>query len=101
MGTLNYTVTTFGKKGGNRGSGNTIGTSERASGAFTTSTSAADITSLTVQADEIFRATASEDMWIRFGGNTAAVGTGFFLASGATLDFEVTAAGAVSTIDVS
>lgn len=97
MGTLNWTVTSVGSaiKG-------VKASSDNGSGAFTTSISAAAVTSLSPHIGQIVQLTASEDMWVRFGGRTSAVGTGHFLPAGVPEVFEVVAGdgGAVSAIDV-
>lgn len=71
-------------------------------GAFTTSTTAATVTGVTLAAGSVLTLTASEDMWVRGGGNTAAVGIGKFLPAGVPQNFGVTyaTAGALSAIDV-
>ena len=97
MGTLNWTITEAGQR-------NTVVASSgvAASGAFTTSGSAANVTNLAPKSGCIVSLTASQAMWVNFGGRTAAVGTGHYLPAEATRDFEVMQgdAGQVSAIDV-
>ncbi len=100
MGTLNWTVLPY-SRDENR---NVPGTRDHASNNHTTSTSAAAITGLVPQKGQVVRMQASEDMWVRFGGRTVAVGTGLHIASGQTADFEVSELDdnlAVQAIDVS
>lgn len=105
MGTLNFTVTTYGVGPSNESAGNIPSTTARTSGAYTTTTSASNVEDgvgdITLYPGEIFRASASEDMWINFG-SAAAVGTGFYIAAGDTLEWECSSAdaGTVSVIDV-
>lgn len=101
MGTLNFTVGRYAKE---RNS-NLISTDIRTSDAYTTSTSATFVEDgsgdITLAAGEIFRCSASEPAWIRFGGDTATVGDGFYMLSSTTYEWEVDTAGKVSVIDVS
>lgn len=97
MGTLNWTVTAYGAKAA------TVSASgDSASGSFTTSGAAAPVTNLTPNPGAIVTVTAaSVGAWVRFGGRTAAVGTGHYIPEGATRDFEVQTgdSGAVSAIE--
>lgn len=96
MGTLNWTVT---KWGGNNP--RVYASGQSASGAFTTSGAAANVTNLSPKVGDIVALTASAAMWVNFGGRTAAVGTGHYLPAEARMDFEVQTgdAGTVSAID--
>ena len=96
MGTLNWTL---GAKGTNP---NLMAAGDQSSGAFTSSTSAAAVTSCTPQVGQVVHLYADEAMWVRFGGKTAAVGTGHHLPATTERWFEITSgeAGAVSAIDV-
>jgi hypothetical protein len=96
MGTLSWTVCKA------RPNPNTYGATEKASGSYTSSTSAGTVTSLSPNDGDAVRLHADEAMWVRFGGRTAAVGTGFFIPASGVLDVVVDAAsqGAVSAIDV-
>lgn len=99
MGTLNWTV----EAEGNRNK-NVAGSQDNASGAATTSTSEGAVSGLTPQAGQIVTLTASEEMWVRFGGRTAAVGTGKYIPANVPMSFEVSTGDsnkAVSAIDVS
>ena len=96
MGTLNWTVTAAGANNPNiRASG------DAASGSFTTSASAANVTNLTAQVGQTVTITGVEAHWVRFGGRTAAVGSGHYLSAGEKADFEIQQgdAGAVSAIE--
>lgn len=97
MGTLNWTVSAYGAKAP------TVSASgDSASGSFTTSGAAAAVTNLSPNVGAIVTVTAAVTAaWVRFGGRTAAVGTGHYIAEGATRDFEVQTgdAGAVSAIE--
>lgn len=103
MGTLNFTVTSYGREGNK----NVTGTGYRTSGDYTTSTSASFVedasADIELRAGEVIEYTASTPMWVRFGGSVAAVGVGFYAAQDVTYYREVTAGttGKVSAIDVS
>lgn len=96
MGTLNWTLSTPGTNP------NVMSANDQSSGAFTTSTSAAPVTSCTPHTGQTIVVHADEAMWIRFGGRTAAVGTGYYIPATTDKWFEITTGmgGAVSTIDV-
>jgi len=96
MGTLNWTQTTAGRNPNVSSSG------VSASGAFTTSGVAANVTSLSPYPGDIVTLTATQAMWVNFGGTAAAVGSGHYLPAEASRDFEIQQgdAGAVSAIDV-
>jgi len=100
MATINFTVTEASDDPNTPITSSTY----RTSGAFTTGATAANVEDtvgdISTAPGEIFRATASADMWIRFGA-AAAVGTGHFLGSGTTLEWEIAPddAGIVSAID--
>jgi hypothetical protein len=104
MGTANFTIGEYGKFGGNIGRGNIQSTKIRTSGAHTTTTSAsfleASAVDVIARAGEIVRITASEDMWVAFGGTAATVGAEHFVGAGDTLILEVFADGKISAIDV-
>lgn len=104
MGTASFHV---GKYARNRGAGAaTIISSEvRVSGAFTTSTSAANLedstnTDITMAQGEILQVHASEAMRIRFGGVAATASTGIYIPEGAQVEIECNNPGTVSIIDV-
>ena len=97
MGTLNWVIE------GYADSAQTIASSaDNGSGAATTSTSEGAVSGFTPQVGEVVSLTASENMWVRFGGRTAAVGTGKFLPANMHMSFEISvgdSGGAVSAID--
>jgi len=99
MGTLNFTVTRFGRQ-----SGDVLSTEVVTSDAFTTTTAAAFVEDGTgdieVAPGAIFRCNASEPMWVNFGGAAATVGDGFYLHTNVDYVFECESAGKVSVIDV-
>jgi len=101
MGTLNFTVTEY----PDREEAPITSSTYRTSGAHTTTTSASNVEDgsgdISTAPGEVFRATASEAMWIRFGA-AAAVGTGHYIGADQTLEWEISAgdAGVVSAIDV-
>lgn len=98
MGTLNWEVSTYARGGKTLPDLNSAG----GSGAFTTSTSAGNVTSLTLQAGTVLDLTASEDMWVN-GNGTAVVGTGKFLPAGVPKQYEVgpeLSGNSLSAIDV-
>ena len=103
MGTANFTLTNYGKYGGNPGRGNIVSTKFRTSGAYTTSTSASNLEDaggdVTAQAGEILIITPTEAMWMRVGA-AAAIGTGLYLEAGQTAIVEIEETGTVSVIDV-
>jgi len=105
MGTLNYTVGYYSKFGGVGGSGPVMSTKIITSDAFTTSTSAANVTdgsgAITAQPGQVFACVADEPMWIAFGGTTATVGNDLYLPADTLMHLEVYTAGNVSVIDVS
>lgn len=74
------------------------------SGAFTTSTSAANLEDgsgdITMSAGQILRVHADEAMRVRFGGTAATASTGHYIPAGETLEVECTEPGFVSIIDV-
>lgn len=107
MGTINFTVTTY-ANGPSHGEGGVIpSTLVKTSGAYTTTTSATNVEDgtgdISLTLGDVFRASASEAMWVSFGGTTAAVGTGFYIGADQTFEWECAAAdaGNVSVIDVS
>ncbi len=96
MGTVNWTVTNYGAKFP------TVSSSGyAASGSFTSSASAANITSLSPRPGNVVSITALQGTWIRFGGTAAAVGSGHYIPANQTRDFEVQQgdAGTVSAIE--
>jgi len=103
MGTLNFTVGSYAKTKGS-GAATIMSSNIRASDAFTTSTSAAnveaDATDITLSVGEVLRVHADEAMWISFGSVAATVGTGFYVPADVSLEWECATAGTVSVIDV-
>ena len=104
MGIANFTLTNYGRYGGNPGRGNIVSTKFRTSGAHTTSTSASNLEDaggdVTAQAGEILIITPTEAMWMNAGSGTAAIGTGLYLEAGQTAIVEIEETGTVSVIDV-
>lgn len=98
MATLNWTLGGYCSNGNN----NVMSANDQASGAATTSGAAGAVSGFVPQTGQVAEMTASADMWVRFGGRTAAVGTGFFLPAGTTKWVEIGSDmnGAVSAIDV-
>ena len=102
MGTLNYTL---GYYAGDNNK-NLIGTALSTSDAFTSSTTAANVTdgsgAIAASVGQVFRAVIDEDAWIAFGGRTATVGNDFFMRANVEYDWEISVgdSGAVSIIDV-
>lgn len=99
MGTVNWCVTTYGRQKG-AGAASLSSTEVIASGTFTSSTSNQAITGLDLKQGQVLLATVSEDMWINFGGNAAAVGTGRPASATFPIWVECTNPGVVSVIDV-
>jgi hypothetical protein len=86
MGTLRYSVGQPGRTGSHQRTGVILG-KVRTSAVETTSTSAANMTGLTIGPGELFVGVASTDMWVNPYG-TAAVGTGILFQSGILNAFE-------------
>lgn len=103
MGTLNFTVGQYAKQRGS-GAASLASTDERTSDAYTTTTSATNVEDgegdIVLRAGEVFRCVASEAMWIKFGGGTAAVGDGWCLRADTEYEWECGTPGTVSVIDV-
>lgn len=102
MGTLNFTLGSYGRDG-NR---NVMDTAFRTSGAYTTSGTASFVEDaggdIELRTGEVIEYTPSVAMWVRFGGSAAAVGTGHYAAAATTYYREVGpgTAGKMSAIDV-
>jgi hypothetical protein len=96
MGTLKWSKTSYCKEGNK----NVPSTATGTSGNFTTSTSAGNVTGLTLKSGDLLEMTASEDQWVNFYG-TAANGTGRFLPAGTLRFFQADegVAGTVSAKD--
>lgn len=104
MGTLSFHVGDYAKRRGS-GAATVIGSPVRVSGAFTTSTTAANITdstaaTVTMASGELIEVHASVAMRIRFGGVAATANTGIYIPAGVQKQIECNAAGTVSAIDV-
>lgn len=103
MGTLNFTVGKYAKQRGS-GASTLASTDIRTSDAFTTSASATNVEDgsgdITLRAGEVFRCNPTENMWIRFGGNAAAVGSGWLIEANKEYEWECGTPGTVSVIDV-
>ena len=103
MGTLNFTVGSYAKSKGS-GAATIMSSNIRASDAFTTSTSAANVEDgsgdIIMALGEVLRVYADEAMWLSFGGVAATVGTGFYVPAETTLEWEGATVGNVSAIDV-
>lgn len=104
MGTLNFTVTKYGRQGRHSGGASIAATEVITSDAHTTSTAASNVAdgsgAITLALGQVFRCHADEPMWVNFGGAAATVGDGFFIPADQTSEFECTEAGTVSAIDV-
>ncbi len=104
MGTASFHV---GRYAHNRGSGpgTVISSTVRVSGAFTTSTTAANLQdstapNVTLASGEILQVYADEAMRVRFGGTAATVSTGIYIPAGQQIEIECNDPGLVSIIDV-
>lgn len=100
MGTASFHIGEYAKK-----NGQIIGSQVRVSGAFTTSTSAANLqdstaTNVTMAKGEVIQVFADEAMRIRFGGTAATASTGLYIPAGAQREIECAEAGLVSIVDV-
>lgn len=103
MGTLNYTVSKYGRQGRHEGGASVISTEVITSDAYTTSTSASYVEDgsgdITLAQGQIFRCVIDEPAWIRFGGDVATVGDGFYMRADTEYEFDCATAGKVSVID--
>lgn len=104
MGTFSFHVTRYGK---NRGSGAaTVQSSDyRVSGAFTTSTTATNLTdsasaTVSLGAGEVLVCFADEAMRIRLGGTAATASNGIFIPANTVIDVECCNPGTVSVVDI-
>lgn len=104
MGVASFHVGRYGKARGS-GAATTIASTVRVSGAFTTSTTVANLqdsgaVNVTMSLGEVLQIHADEAMRIRFGGTAATASTGIYIPAGAQREIECTEAGLVSIIDV-
>lgn len=91
--TLNYAA-------GRGSNAPTVNSSDvKQSGTFVTSATAAQVTGLTPSSGDHVRVFSTGNIWLRFGGLTAALGTGFFVPANQSVDIEVHQSGNVSVID--
>jgi hypothetical protein len=104
MGTASFHI---GKYARNRGAGSAtvISSNVRVSGAFTTSTAAANLqdstaTNVTLGSGEVLQIHADEAMRVRLGGTAATASTGLYIPAGAQVEIECNHPGTVSIIDV-
>lgn len=97
MGTLSWSQTESGRLNKNIQSSRYT-----AGGAFTTSTTAGNVTGLTTSLGDVVVFHADEAMRVRFGGTAATASTGHYIPAGQQRDFEITTGdtGTVSAIDV-
>jgi hypothetical protein len=105
MGTASFHVGRYGRNKG-EGAATLMGTTVRVSGAFSTSTSAANLedstsTDVVLGVGEVLEIHADEPMRIRFGGEAATASVGVFVPENVQRGFECTESGTVSIIDVS
>lgn len=98
MGTVNWTLGTYGRDKAR----SIMGSRPISSDAFTSSTSAANITGLSPRVGDVLRVHASTAGWMDFGGRTAAAGSGHYIPADATVEFEIAPGddGNVSFIDL-
>lgn len=96
MGTLSWSVTESGRYNKNVQSSRLV-----SSGTFSSTTSAANVTSLTTVLGDVVVLHADEAMRVAFNG-TSATNTGHYIPAGIQREFEITQgnAGAVSVTDV-
>lgn len=85
MGTVNWTVSNYAADDNK----NISGTTDRSSGAFSTSGAASNITGLSAGVGEVVHLGSDTSHWVRFGGRVAAVGSGFHLSGGSRINWEV------------
>lgn len=100
MGTASFSVGKYGR----HLSAPLLGTDVKTSGAFTTSTAAANLEDaggdITLAAGDVIQIHADEAMRVRFGGTSATASTGHYIPAGAQVEFECADPGFVSIIDV-
>lgn len=102
MGTLNFTLGTYGRDEART----LISSRPLTSDSYTTSTSASNVEDgsgdITAGERQVFRATINEAAWIAFGGRTATVGGDFYMRPDVEYEWEIAAgdAGTISVIDV-
>jgi hypothetical protein len=104
MGTASFSVGKYARTRG-AGASTVMSTNLRVSGAFTTSTSAANLedstnTDITLAAGEVISIVADEPMRIRFGGSAATASVGHYIGANERVWFECADPGTVSIIDV-
>ena len=100
MGTASFSVGKYAKS-----ASRVLFSSEyQTSGAFATSTSAANIEDaggdITLAVGQVIQIHADEAMRVRFGGTAATASTGHYIPAGVQCEFEVADAGFASIIDV-
>ena len=102
MGTVNFTVGKL-NRDAHLGVG-VLATTFRTSANHTSTTSASNLQAssadITLTRCEYIRVVTDEDGWINFGGNAAAVGTGFHMAASTIYEWQCEVDGKVSVIDV-
>lgn len=96
MGTLNWTLT------GANTPETVMSANDESSGAATTSTSEGAVSGFTPEVGQIAYMCADAAQWVRFGGRTAAVGTGFYLPANTPIWVKIDQGmgGAVSSIEI-
>lgn len=101
MGTLRFTLGDYSRDNARTVISSRIATSD----AYTTSTSGTYVEDgagdITAKAGQVFRASASEAMWLAFGDRVATVGNDFYLSPDREYEWEIhpADAGKISAID--
>lgn len=103
MGTASFDVSKYGKNRGTAG-GQVISSDIRLSGAFGTSTTAANMEDasgdIILAHGDVLTVFADEAMRVAFGGTAATASTGFYIAAGTQRNIECNNPGTVSIRDV-
>lgn len=103
MGTASFAVTKFNQNRGS-GAGTLVSSVVYTSGAFTTSTTAANLEDatgdITMSAGQILDVYADEAMRVRFGGVAATATTGHYIPASTCKQIECDEPGLVSIVDV-
>lgn len=103
MGTASFSIGKYARTKGN-GAASLLASIVRTSGAFTTSTTAANLEDasgdVTAISGDVVRIYADEAMRVSFGGAAATASTGHYIPAATTFECEVEDSGLISIIDV-
>lgn len=103
MGTASFAISKYSRNRGS-GAGSVISSDIRTSGAFATSTTAANLQdgggAVSMGQGEVLQIHADEAMRVRFGGTAATASTGLYIPASTMAEIECNNPGVVSIIDV-